>query len=65
MRKVIFGGANSLDNYFARKDHSTDWLRWSNEAAAVTAMTRQIDLKLLECRPFKNGCVLVKYRVNH
>jgi hypothetical protein len=20
MRKVIFGGANSLDNYFARKD---------------------------------------------
>src|SRR4029079_6200015 len=37
MRKVVFGGANSLDNYFARKDHSTDWLRWSNEAAAVTA----------------------------
>jgi dihydrofolate reductase len=28
-------------------------------------MTRQIDLKLLECRPFKNGCVLVKYRVEH
>jgi hypothetical protein len=27
-------------------------------------MTRQIDLKLLECRRFKNGCVLVKYRVN-
>jgi hypothetical protein len=37
MRKVVFGGANSLDNYFARKDHSTDWLRWSHEAAAVTA----------------------------
>ena len=37
MRKVVFGGANSLDNYFARKDHSTDWLRWSNEAATVTA----------------------------
>jgi hypothetical protein len=36
MRKVVFG-ANSLDNYFTRKDHSTDWLRWSNEAAAVTA----------------------------
>ena len=35
MRKVVFGGANSLDNYFARKDHSTDWLRWSNEAAEV------------------------------
>ena len=175
MRKVVFGGANSLDNYFARKDHSTDWLRWSNEAAEVTAaywksfdtvlmgrntyevalrnsdgtspypdkqtfvfsrtcrddaggaitivptdavafvrqlkrkrgrdiclmgggelarsffeaglidemgfnihpvllgsgiplfheMTRQIDLTLLECRPFENGCVLVKYRVKH
>jgi len=173
MRKVVFGGANSLDNYFARKDHSTDWLRWSDEAAAVTAaywktfdtvlmgrktyevalrhsrgkapypdkqtyvfsrtctddangavtivatdavefvrqlkqqrgkdiclmgggqlarsffeaglidevgfnihpvllgsgiplfheMTRQIELELLECRSFKNGCVLVKYRV--
>jgi dihydrofolate reductase len=38
VRKVVFGGANSLDNYLARKDHSTDWLRWSNEAAAVTAV---------------------------
>jgi dihydrofolate reductase len=28
-------------------------------------MSRQIDLELLECRPFKNGCVLVKYRVKH
>jgi dihydrofolate reductase len=28
-------------------------------------MTRQIDLKLLESRPFKNGCVLVEYRVEH
>lgn len=32
MRKVIFGGANSLDNYFARKDGSVDWLLWSDEA---------------------------------
>jgi dihydrofolate reductase len=175
MRKVVFGGANSLDNYFARTDHATDWLRWNDEAAAVTAaywktfdtvlmgrktyevalhhskgrapypdkktyvfsrtckndaggavtivgtdaaafvgqlkdqggkdiclmgggelahslfearlideigfnihpvllgsgiplfhpMTRQIDLDLLECRPFANGCVLVKYRVKN
>ena len=35
MRKVIFGGANSLDNYIARKDDAVDWLMWSNEAAAV------------------------------
>jgi dihydrofolate reductase len=26
-------------------------------------MARQIDLELLECRAFKNGCVLVRYRV--
>jgi dihydrofolate reductase len=35
MRKVTFGGANSFDNYFARKDDSVDWLMWSNEAASV------------------------------
>src|SRR5215208_7057008 len=26
-------------------------------------MNRQIDLELKECKPFKNGCVLVTYRV--
>lgn len=35
MRKVTFGGANSLDNYLARLDHTTDWLLWGEEAAAV------------------------------
>ncbi len=35
MRKVIFGGANSLDNYFAREDGSVDWLIWSDEAAEL------------------------------
>jgi dihydrofolate reductase len=35
MRKVTFGGANSLDNFFARKDHSVDWLIFSGEAAAL------------------------------
>ena len=28
-------------------------------------MNRQIDLELKECRPFKNGCVYVTYRVKH
>src|SRR2546427_13130213 len=31
MRKVTFGGANSLDNYFARKDDAVDWLLWTEE----------------------------------
>ena len=35
MRKVTFGGANSLDNYFARPDHSVDWLMWSDEAGEI------------------------------
>ena len=37
MRKVIFGGANSLDNYLARPDHAVDWLLWGDEAATVMA----------------------------
>lgn len=175
MRKLTFGGANSLDNFLARPDDAVDWLRWGDEVAAVTAdywktidtvlmgrktyevaqrngsadggdsgiatyvfsrtlppgshggatvvnadpaafvrdlkqkggkdiclmgggdlaktlfeaglideigfnihpvllgagvrlfhpMSRQIDLELKECRPFKNGCVLVTYRVLH
>jgi dihydrofolate reductase len=28
-------------------------------------MKNQITLELIECRTFKNGCVLVSYRVNH
>jgi len=175
MRKVTFGGANSLDNFLARSDHAVDWLLWGKEAAAVMAdywktidsvlwgrktyevalrhakgvgdypgiknyvfsrtlkegsegsttivsgdaaefvrklkkqkgkdiclmgggelarslfeaglideigfnvhpvllgsgiplfhpMSRQIDLELLECKPFKNGCVMLRYRVKH
>jgi dihydrofolate reductase len=34
MRKVTFGGANSLDNYIARKDDAVDWLMWGKEAAS-------------------------------
>lgn len=37
MRKVAFGGGNSLDNFIASKDHATDWLSWSDEVASVTA----------------------------
>jgi dihydrofolate reductase len=37
VRKLTFGGANSLDNYLARPDHAVDWLLWGEEAAAVTA----------------------------
>jgi dihydrofolate reductase len=37
MRKVTFGGANSLDNYFARKDDAVDWLLWTEEVNDIMA----------------------------
>lgn len=37
MRKITFGGANSLDNFLARPDHAVDWLLWGDEAAAYMA----------------------------
>lgn len=48
MRKVTFGGANSLDNYLARPDHAVDWLLWGDEVAAVMAdFWRSIDTVLM------------------
>jgi dihydrofolate reductase len=37
MRKVTFGGANTLDNFIARPGHSYDWILWNDEAASVMA----------------------------
>ena len=37
MRKTVFGGANSLDNFIARPDHTVDWLMWGDEVAAIMA----------------------------
>lgn len=48
MRKVTFGGANSLDNYLARPDDAVDWLLWGDEAAAVmTDYWKTIDTVLM------------------
>ena len=35
-RILTFGCANSLDNFIARRDHSVDWLMWSDEVAELT-----------------------------
>lgn len=35
MRKVTFGGANSLDNFIARADGSYDWLLWGDEVNEI------------------------------
>jgi hypothetical protein len=37
MRKVIFGGANSLDNFIARKNDEVDWLMWSTRVNEIVA----------------------------
>lgn len=54
MRKVIFGGANSLDNYFARKDDSIDWLLWSDEVAPMMAeFWKNIDTVVMGRRTYE------------
>ena len=35
MRKVIYGGAVSLDFYLAGPGETIDWLRWSEESPAI------------------------------
>src|SRR5262245_50099198 len=48
MRKITFGGANSLDNYIARPDHSADWILFGEEAGAIMAdFWKTIDTVLL------------------
>jgi dihydrofolate reductase len=48
MRKITFGGAHSLDNFFARKDHAVDGLLWCPEAAALmSAYWKTIDTILM------------------
>ncbi len=54
MRKITFGGANSLDNYFAREDHSVDWLMWSDEAAELTKdFWKNVDTVLMGRKTFE------------
>ena len=54
MRKITFGGANSLDNYLARPDDAVDWLLWGDEAAAVMAgFWKTIDTVLMGRKTFE------------
>lgn len=54
MRKVIFGGANSLDNFFARKDDSVDWLIWSKDVTRLmTEFWKNIDTMLMGRRTYE------------
>ena len=61
MRKVTFGGANSLDNYLARPDHAVDWLKWSQEAAAVmTDFWKTVDTVLMGRKTYEVALLQTK-----
>jgi dihydrofolate reductase len=54
MRKVMFGGANSLDNYITGPDEAIDWLRWSDDAAAISAASfTGVDTMLMGRKTFE------------
>jgi dihydrofolate reductase len=54
MRRIIFGGANSLDNYLAGPGEAIDWLRWSDDSAAISAATfRGADTMLMGRKTFE------------
>lgn len=37
MRKVIYGGACSLDGFFTDRNGAIDWLKWSKDVEAIMA----------------------------
>ncbi|MDQ3688410.1 MAG: dihydrofolate reductase family protein [Acidobacteriota bacterium] len=65
MRKVTFGGANSLDNFIARKDDGVDWLMWGHEAAAVMKdFWKTIDTVLVGRKTYEVGLKLSEGKSN-
>jgi len=65
MRKVTFGGALSLDGYFARKNHTVDWLMWSPEAAEIMAdYWKSIDTVVMGRKTYEVGLKMTKGKGN-
>ena len=64
-RKVTFGGAPSLDGYFARKNDAVDWLMWSSEAAAImSAYWKTIDTIVMGRKTYQAALKMNKGREN-
>ena len=56
MRKVIFLGANSLDNFIARKDDSFDWLLSNKEVTQIMeSFWKNIDTVVMGRRTYEVG----------
>jgi dihydrofolate reductase len=54
MRKVTFGGANSLDNFIARKDDAVDWISWNKEVSEIMeSFWKTIDTVLMGRRTYE------------
>jgi len=54
MRKVTYGGAISLDDYLAGPGEAIDWLRWSEDSAAISAANfKGVDAMLMGRRTFE------------
>ena len=54
MRKVIFGGANTLDNYIAGPDDSIDWIRHSKEVnELLKGYWENVDTEILGRRTYE------------
>jgi dihydrofolate reductase len=65
MRKITFGGAPSLDGYFARKDDAVDWLMWSKEAATIMSdYWKTIDTIVMGRKTYEAGLKLAKGKGN-
>ncbi len=56
MRKVIFGGANSLDNYLARPDGAVDWIMFGEETAELMKdMWSRFDTIVMGRKTYEHG----------
>jgi dihydrofolate reductase len=54
MRKVTYGGAVSLDFYLAGPNEAMDWLRWSDDAAKLSAESfKGVDTMLMGRKTFE------------
>ena len=56
MRRVIFGGANSLDNYLARPDGAVDWILFGEETAELMKdMWSRFDTIVMGRKTYEHG----------
>lgn len=54
MRKVVYGGACSLDGYIARADDGMDWLLWGDDVSEVIAESwKRFDTFLMGRRTYE------------